>query len=114
MNKKDLENMLGMVDDKYLKEASPTKKRFFVLFNKSLFVKIAAVAACLVLLLNAIIFPALLGAMGGLRDELENKDAQIQDILNKLENEKNSPHTQKIYELNLGQMGGTTSKITLV
>lgn len=113
MNKKDLENMLGMVDDKYLKEASPTKKRFFVLFNKSLFVKIAAVAACLVLLLNAVIFPALLGAMGGLRDELENKDAQIQDILNKLENEKNSPHTQKIYELNLGQMGGTTSKITL-
>ena len=113
MNKKDLENMLGMVDDKYLKEASPTKKRFFVLFNKSLFVKIAAVAACFVLLLNAVIFPALLGAMGGLRDELENKDAQIQDILNKLENEKNTPHTQKIYELNLGQMGGTTSKITL-
>ncbi|MBO5091121.1 MAG: beta-propeller domain-containing protein [Clostridia bacterium] len=113
MNKKDLENMLGMVDDKYLKEASPTKKRFFVLFNKSLFVKIAAVAACLVLLLNAVIFPALLGAMGGLRNELENKDAQIQDILNKLENEKNTPHTQKIYELNLGQMGGTTSKITL-
>lgn len=113
MNKKDLENMLGMVDDKYLKEASPTKKRFFVLFNKSLFVKIAAVAACFVLLLNAVIFPALLGAMGGLRNELENKDAQIQDILNKLENEKNTPHTQKIYELNLGQMGGTTSKITL-
>ena len=113
MNKKDLENMLGMVDDKYLKEASPTKKRFFVLFNKSLFVKIAAVAACLVLVLNAVIFPALLGAMGGLRDELNNKDAQIQDILNKLENEKNTPHTQKIYELNLGQMGGTTSKITL-
>lgn len=113
MNKKDLENMLGMVDDKYLKEASPTKKRFFVLFNKSLFVKIAAVAACFVLLLNAVIFPALLGTMGELRDELENKDAQIQDILNKLENEKNTPHTQKIYELNLGQMGGTTSKITL-
>ena len=113
MNKKDLENMLGMVDDKYLKEASPTKKRFFVLFNKSLFMKIATVAACFVLLLNAVIFPALLGAMGGLKNELENKDAQIQDILNKLENEKNTPHTQKIYELNLGQMGGTTSKITL-
>ena len=48
-----------------------------------------------------------------MRNELENKDAQIQDILNKLENEKNTPHTQKIYELNLGQMGGTTSKITL-
>lgn len=113
MNKKDLENMLGMVDDKYLKEANPTKKRFFVLFNKSLFVKIATVAACLVLVLNAVIFPALLGAMGGLRDELNNKDMQIQDILNKLENEKNTPHTQQIYELNLGQMGGTPSVITL-
>ena len=113
MNKKDLENMLGMVDDKYLKEANPTKKRFFVLFNKSLFMKIATVAACFVLVLNAVIFPALLGAMGGLRDELNNKDMQIQDILNKLENEKNTPHTQQIYELNLGQMGGTPSVITL-
>lgn len=113
MNKKDLENMLGMVDDKYLKEANPTKKSFFVLFNKSLFMKIATVAACFVLVLNAVLFPALIGAIGGLKGELNNKDAQINNILDRLEKEENTPHTQQIYELNLGQMGGTPSKITL-
>ena len=114
MNKKDLENMLGMVDDKYLKEANPTKKSFFVLFNKSLFMKIATVAACFVLVLNAVLFPALIGAIGGLKGELNNKDAQINNILDRLEKEENTPHTQQIYELNLGQMGGTPSKITLI
>lgn len=113
MKKKDLESMLGLVDDKYLKEASPTKKRFFVLFNKSLFMKIAIVAACLVLLLNAVIFPAMLGVVGGLKNELNNKDAQINDILDRLDRGENTLHTQQYFELNLGQMGGTTSKITL-
>ncbi len=112
MKKSDLNKMLGLIDDKYLDEANPSKKRASFWANKSLFMKIGAVAACFLLVLNVVLLPLAL-TMGSkinkMEDELENKDNLIEDILDKLER----PHTQNYYELNLGQLGGTPSKITI-
>ena len=110
MKKRDLDRMLGLIDDDILNEARPSEKKRA---RTSVWLKIVSVAACFLLFFNVILLPAALfmnGKISSLEDEIGKRDEQIADILDKL-NKPNS--TQNYYELHLGQLGGTSSKITL-
>ena len=75
MKKKDLQKMLGMIDESILSEADPTRSRKKAPTFKT-WMKIVSIAACFLLVFNITILPSI-GLMGnaavmlglGLRDK---------------------------------------------
>lgn len=111
MRKDDLNKMLSLVDDRYLDEASPVKKKANIWASRGLFMKLGAVAACFLLVLNIVLLPLLFGLgnkVGDMENALNEKSAQLDDI----SKAANNPHTQNYYELHLGEnKEGTPSTI---
>ena len=97
MKKNDLHKMLSLIDDEILSEADPSKKKVKVK-GWAFWLKMATVAACLLLVFNIAILPAVAlipsvimgNKIGRLENELLDKDNEIKDVLGKLENEESS------------------------
>lgn len=131
MKKNDLHKMLGLIDEKILSEADPSKKKLAI-GNKSLWVKILGMAVCFLLIFNIAILPAValiptivlgnrIGDMESaldkkdqqIKETIDKKDQQIKDAIEQIQSEKNNPHTQNYYDLYFGQLGGTEAKLTV-
>ena len=111
MRKDDLNKMLSLVDDKYLDEASPVKKKANIWASRSLFMKLGSIAACFLLVLNIVLLPLLFG-LGNKIEDMENALNEKSAQLDVISDTVNNPHTQNYYELHLGEnKDGTPSTI---
>ena len=106
MKKNDLHKMLSLIDDEILSEADPSKKKVKVK-GWAFWLKMATMAACLLLVFNIAILPAVAlipsvimgNKIGRLENELLDKDNEIKDVLGKLENEEsNAPDSSDTEE----------------
>ena len=97
MKKNDLHKMLSLIDDEILSEADPSKKKIKIK-GWAFWLKMATMAACLLLVFNIAILPAVAlipsvimgNKIGRLENELLDKENAIKDVLEKLEDKENS------------------------